>query len=851
MGPKKRKYKQYLWDSDVPVPTRSAYSRTKENTARCVPTPAVSEGPSVPSDETGLRKTCSLASGGSSLELEDDDCLLEDEAADRSDGSSDNESGRDASNEEPSDSEGDSEVPREEPSDSESERDSPSEAPGASATSELEEPLYPGSKLSRAESLLLLMAHSLRHHGTKEATDSLLKVIDAHLPMNTDFPSSKFTFFRQFSGKDILQEVHFYCPQCEEYLGVHLPPQTTCPACSMCHNCDDLMKAGSFFFMLDMAAQLRDVLKAKESSLHSIPRGLVFDVTDIRQSSMYNKLPLKDDDITVTWNTDGVPVYESTNFSIWPLQLQVNELDLKERVKNIVLAGLWFGSRKPPMNTFLKPFVEKMNDLATDGISWTSDTGEQKISFVYPGPCTVDSVARCMVMNMTQFNGAFGCAWCEHEGTVIKKGKGSCRVYPMTRSVPKERSHESFTMNATDASNAPGGQRYGVKGISVLLMLSFFKFPSNFVVDHMHAVCSGFVRATTYMWLSGKGTQQFHLGHRLADLDSRLLAIKPVWEISRLPRSLNLRKYWKSSEWRNWLLFFSPVVLKGILPTRFFKNWMKFVQLMHILLSACVPADKMSMIQQHMFEFLKEYESLYGMEYMTYNAHLLTHLVGSVADWGPLWGYSAFPFENLNGRLLKFVCGTRYAASQIVDKYCILQALPKLFSLASVGNSNETVRQIASSLLKGYDLKKNSVVCGKFLFHGKKTQSGLECFFRKVTYNNFTFCTSDLDKSRRLNSYVCYGNYFGQITHIILSGDIQGAGHQSPKVQFRIIKLSVVQVLFQSFGGDLSLNRFVEVRETNEVLEVNAEDARKCIALRDNQSLFLCVLEASHALEAN
>lgn len=53
-------------------------------------------------------------------------------------------------------------------------------------------------------------------------------------------------------------------------------------------------------------------------------------------------------------------------------------------------------------------------------------------------------------------------------------------------------------------------------------------------------------------------------------IDNRLSELQPVFKMSRLPRSLTHRKYWRSSEWRKWLLFFSPVVLPGILPQPYY-----------------------------------------------------------------------------------------------------------------------------------------------------------------------------------------------------------------------------------------------------------------------------------------
>ncbi|XP_075526582.1 uncharacterized protein LOC142558318 [Dermacentor variabilis] len=45
-----------------------------------------------------------------------------------------------------------------------------------------DEDLFPGAKLTKAESLLMVMAHSLSHGCSKEATENLLQLFSAHLP---------------------------------------------------------------------------------------------------------------------------------------------------------------------------------------------------------------------------------------------------------------------------------------------------------------------------------------------------------------------------------------------------------------------------------------------------------------------------------------------------------------------------------------------------------------------------------------------------------------------------------------------------------------------------------------------
>lgn len=40
-----------------------------------------------------------------------------------------------------------------------------------------------------------------------------------------------------------------------------------------------------------------------------------------------------------------------------------------------------------------------------------------------------------------------------------------------------------------------------------------------------------------------------------------------------------------------------------------------------------------------------------GVKATSMNVHLLRHLHKCVQQWGPLWAYSCFHFENLNGVL--------------------------------------------------------------------------------------------------------------------------------------------------------------------------------------------------------
>lgn len=47
------------------------------------------------------------------------------------------------------------------------------------------------------------------------------------------------------------------------------------------------------------------------------------------------------------------------------------------------------------------------------------------------------------------------------------------------------------------------------------------------------------------------------------------------------------------------------------------------------------------------------------------NVHLLSHLAETVRSWGPLWAYSCFSFEGMNGYMKTFFHGTREMSTQV------------------------------------------------------------------------------------------------------------------------------------------------------------------------------------------
>lgn len=75
-------------------------------------------------------------------------------------------------------------------------------------------------------------------------------------------------------------------------------------------------------------------------------------------------------------------------------------------------------------------------------------------------------------------------------------------------------------------------------------------------------------------------------------------------------------------------------------------------------------------------QFVIQVVELYGPINMKFNVHLLTHLAKYVKIWGPMWAFSAFPYESMNGTLKTLVKGTISVAPQIICKFMWMQAIP-------------------------------------------------------------------------------------------------------------------------------------------------------------------------------
>lgn len=164
-------------------------------------------------------------------------------------------------------------------------------------------------------------------------------------------------------------------------------------------------------------------------------------------------------------------MFAFSNKSIWPLQCVINSLPFDLKKKHVLLHTLRFGKSKPRVETYLKPFVDEITHLHDNDFTWLDKSGEEHVSKCVAVVAVYDAVARCMLQKFKQFNGFFGCGFCEQEGTRRAKGRGTMQVYPQTENIPEVRTHTSIAHYATIVATNDRDSVRGMKSAGPLLLL--------------------------------------------------------------------------------------------------------------------------------------------------------------------------------------------------------------------------------------------------------------------------------------------------------------------------------------------------------------------------------------------
>ena len=395
--------------------------------------------------------------------------------------------------------------------------------------------------------------------------------------------------------------------------------------------------------------------------------------------------------------TDGVPLFKSSPVSLWPVYLVILNLPAKVRMKsqNVILCGLWVGPIKPVMKLLLEPIMTHLRRLCSVGLAFTTPNGALTNIRTKVVLGIFDLPAKAAVLNAKQFNGKYGCAVCIHPGKRLENG---ARVYlPGTYNI---RTHEHY-LDSAEKAVISNTAVFGIVGHSPLS--SNLDLPVSIPVDYMHAVLEGVVRTMMRFWFDSRyHGLPCYIGRSVSQIDSMLVKQRPPTEFTRAPRSIEKHmKYWKASELRQWLLYYSLPLLLPHLPSLYWHHYALLVCAIHILLKDHITLAEVDAAEEMLNDFYVLFAELYGEGGCTHNVHLLSHLAYYVRFWGPLWTHSAFCFESKNGHLQNLFHGNSKIFKQLLHNIDVSHTLQLLnFKLKSHENINtvQFIDQLSHSL---------------------------------------------------------------------------------------------------------------------------------------------------------
>ncbi|KAL7299460.1 hypothetical protein TKK_0007701 [Trichogramma kaykai] len=395
-----------------------------------------------------------------------------------------------------------------------------------------DELLYPGAPITVGESLIMILKLTTRFEMTGVCLASILQTIAAHCIQPNKCITTLYKFKKIFSNIQVPLTRHYFCGLCFSKLEDQY--------CSTCENQENIR----YFLGVSIIEQLNSFFKREEFRQHLNYR---FDrnkqneenYEDLYDGSIYKSVPndytLNPNNLTFTWNTDGVPLFKSSKISIWPFLLMINELPYRQRIKkeNLILAGLWFGTDKPNPNLFMSSLVHELDELF-QGIQIEIGNPAQQIQvrgLIISGTCDLPAVA--LFRNMKQYNSTYGCTNCLIETQRYE----NVQTYPYVENYVLRTTEQTrlFAIEAHEANDSI----FGVKGPTALSVIAYDHI-AGMTIYVMHNLYQGCMKKLISLWFDvDHRNEDFSLVPYTNIVNDRIKALTLLSCIPRNPRKVN------------------------------------------------------------------------------------------------------------------------------------------------------------------------------------------------------------------------------------------------------------------------------------------------------------------------
>lgn len=533
-------------------------------------------------------------------------------------------------------------------------------------------------------------------------------------------------------------------------------------------NCQRVIpKANPYILNIGIKAQLRSIVIRNYKAIHDFRMKLTENndgtITDGYDGKLLKRICRKNKEFIygLVLNTDGCEIYKSDNNSLWPVILSCNFLPVNLRFKkrNLILAALYYDSKKPIFLEYFVQIAQEMNELTNNGMLINSCN--YKFSIVNG---SFDKPCKAAVHQIKQFNGYYACSVCKHKGELTSKG---VRYTEPSKDYELRSHREMKNIMKKNAAKDVFVEETGIKGISGMIAFRDYNMVSSCYIDYMHMILLGVFKKMLLLFLksTSKGKKYYIGPWAQRKLNNRLMSIRPTRFISRKPRSLKYISKYTASEFRNILLFYYTI-FEGILEEKYYNHVELLSSTVFSLLKVNISRQDLVIAEENFKLFVAQFQLYYGKENMSINTHSLMHVVESVKNNGSLAVQSMFHFEMVNGLLKKYVVGTRKPMEQIATKYLIENVMYQ--------RSEKKLPSPQIYVKQNYNLTdEEKKIFGEVLLNSNMDPSTLEIFAAYKNEKNLIMTSHKYTRAKKTLDYFIKTNNdkLGEISFFAKNGE--------------------------------------------------------------------------------
>lgn len=336
------------------------------------------------------------------------------------------------------------------------------------------------------------------------------------------------------------------------------------------------------------------------------------------------------DTVQLDFFIDGLSVSESSKVKMWPI---MGSFVNQPFVEPFVI-GCYSGSGDPiDVDDFMKEFVEEIKRLQKNGVRVTKNQTLKQFQF----RCFIaDGPARAFATGTMSHSSYFGCPKCDQ----VCYSEGHKLYYQYF--VGELRTDESFRQRTDVLHHKPKFQNRPSLLEGVMGMVS------QVVIEAMHAVDHGVTKRVVKAIFSNDSLCSRVTKASFDTFQARFKLFRSYVpsDFARKPRTLTEIAYFKAAEFRQMLLYTLPVLLKGVVSPQLYSHVLKLHIAIRLLSDPSKYMENIEAARALITEFVDQYDASIGKKHFTYYTHCLLHIPDFVAEYGPLYSFSAYKYEN-------------------------------------------------------------------------------------------------------------------------------------------------------------------------------------------------------------